>query len=96
VDLQLEEREPPETLYHETVEWFMASILKSRLVRGKRYHVRPSRDVETATKVGARRGKPVILKVDAGRMHRDGHKFLLSANGVWLTDTVPPWFLARI
>ena len=28
VDLQLEEREPPETLYHGTVERFLPSILK--------------------------------------------------------------------
>src|SRR6516164_4975453 len=33
VDLQLEEREPPETLFHGTVEWFMSSILKDGLVR---------------------------------------------------------------
>jgi putative RNA 2'-phosphotransferase len=38
----------------------------------------------------------VILKIHAGRMHRDGHKFYLSANGVWLTDAVPPIYLARI
>ena len=94
VDLQLEEREPPETLYHGTVERFLPSILKDGLIRGKRHHVHLSKDVETATKVGARRGKPVILKVDAGRMHRDGHKFFLSANGVWLTDAVPPGYLS--
>ena len=82
VDLQLEEREPPQTLYHGTVERFLPSILKDGLVRGKRHHVHLSRDVDTATRVGARRGKPVILKVDAGQMHRDGHRFLLSANGL--------------
>jgi putative RNA 2'-phosphotransferase len=52
--------------------------------------------VETATKVGARRGKPVILTVDAGWMKRDGHKFFVSANGVWLTDAVPPSYLSRM
>ncbi len=96
VDLQLEEREPPEALYHGRVERFLPSILKEGLVRGKRHHVHLSKDVETARKVGARRGKPVILKVDAGRMHRDGHNFLLSANGVWLTIAVPPGYLARM
>jgi len=95
VDLQLEEREPPEFLYHGTVERFLPSILEEGLVRGKRYHVHLSKDLETARKVGARRGKPVILHVDAGRMHREGHKFLLSANGVWLTDTVAPAYLTR-
>ena len=96
VDLQLEEREPPEFLYHGTVERFLPSILEEGLVRGKRHHVHLSKDVETARKVGARRGKPVILTVDAERMHRDGHKFLLSANGVWLTDAVPPGYVLRM
>jgi putative RNA 2'-phosphotransferase len=54
-----------------------------------------SKAVETARKVGARRGKPVILTVDAGRMHRDGNKFYIPANGVWLTDAVPPGYLSR-
>jgi putative RNA 2'-phosphotransferase len=95
VDLQLDEREPPEILYHGTVERFLPSILKDGLVRGKRHHVHLSNDVETATRVGARRGKPVILKVDAGRMYRGGHVFYLSVNGVWLTDAVPRSYLSR-
>ena len=94
VDLHLEEREPPEVLYHGTVERFLPSILENGLVRGNRHHVHLSKDVETARKVGARRGKPVILEVAAVRMHRDGHTFLLSANGVWLTDAVPPAYLS--
>jgi putative RNA 2'-phosphotransferase len=43
--------------------------------------------------VGQRRGKPVILRIDAARMHADGHSFLQSANGVWLTDHVPPAYI---
>ncbi len=95
IDLQLEEREPPETLYHGTVERFVPSILEEGLVRGKRHHVHLSKGAETARRVGSRRGKPVILQVDAGRMHREGHTFLLSANGVWLTYAVPPAYLSR-
>ena len=90
VDLQLEEREPPDLLYHGTVGRFVPSILELGLLPGKRHHVHLSGDAETAKKVGERRGIPVILTVDARRMHRDGHKFYLSANGVWLTDSVPP------
>ncbi|WP_337177590.1 RNA 2'-phosphotransferase [Paludisphaera sp.] len=96
VDLQLEACEPPPTLYHGTVERFMPSILESGLTRGKRHHVHLSGDVETARKVGARRGQPVILAIEAGRMGRDGREFLRSANGVWLTDAVPPEYLSRI
>ena len=96
VDLHLEEKTPPEVLYHGTVERFLASIQAEGLKKGKRHHVHLSKDIDTARKVGARRGKPVILQVDAGKMHGQGFKFFLSANGVWLTDSVPAVFLARM
>ncbi len=96
VDLQLEERQPPDVLFHGTVERFLPAILAEGLNKGRRHHVHLSKDKETALKVGARRGKPVILKVDAGWMHRDGHQFFISANGVWLTETVPPGYLAAV
>jgi putative RNA 2'-phosphotransferase len=35
----------------------------------------------------------VILTVDAGAMHRAGHVFHRSENGVWLTSAVPSAFL---
>jgi putative RNA 2'-phosphotransferase len=95
VDLQLAEKQPPEILYHGTVERFLASIMAEGLKRGKRHHVHLSNDVDTARRVGARRGKPVILEVDAGKMHSHGFKFFLSVNGVWLTESVPPAFLIR-
>lgn len=95
VDLQLEETVPPEILYHGTVERFLTPIMAEGLKKGKRHHVHLSKDTETARKVGARRGKPIILIVDAGRMHRAGHKFFLSTNGVWLTDYVPRPFFTR-
>jgi putative RNA 2'-phosphotransferase len=94
VDLQLEEKEPPEVLYHGTVARFLPSILDEGLNKEKRHHVHLSKDVGTARKVGSRRGEPIVLKVDAGRMHRDGHKFFLSANGVWLTEAVPAGYLS--
>ncbi|WP_435022348.1 RNA 2'-phosphotransferase [Tundrisphaera sp. TA3] len=95
VDLQLEEKEPPDLLYHGTVERSLPSILSRGLIRGDRHHVHLSSDRETARRVGARRGRPVVLEVAAGRMHRDGIAFFVSANGVWLVDAVPPGYLAR-
>lgn len=95
VDLQLEQKEPPGVLYHGTVDRFLPAIQAEGLNRGKRHHVHLSKDTDTARKVGARRGKPVILKVDSERMYRDGHTFFLSVNGVWLTDSVPPGYLSR-
>ncbi|WP_422930009.1 RNA 2'-phosphotransferase [Singulisphaera sp. PoT] len=96
VDLQLSPADPPETLYHGTVDRFLSSILEQGLIRGKRHHVHLSKDVETARRVGSRRGKPVILLVASGRMQADGHAFYVSANDVWLTDAVPPGYLTRV
>ena len=38
--------------------------------------------------------QPVILTVDAAAMHAAGHAFYQTANGVWLTDHVPPGYLS--
>jgi putative RNA 2'-phosphotransferase len=96
LDLQLEEKAPPEILYHGTVERFLAPIFAEGLKKGKRHHVHMSKDVATARKVGARRGEPVVLQIAAVRMHVQGFKFYLSANGVWLTEAVPAEFLQRL
>ena len=93
VDLGLEPLEPPELLYHGTVAQFLDSIRRQGLLRGQRHHVHLSGDQRTARRVGQRRGTPVVLVVEAGRMHRDGRAFYRSANGVWLTDSVPPEYL---
>lgn len=93
VDLQLESVAPPAVLYHGTIAKAMTEILAFGLTKMKRHHVHLSPDIETARKVGQRRGKPVILTVDAAAMHAVGHQFFCSENGVWLTDHVPPEFL---
>jgi putative RNA 2'-phosphotransferase len=93
VDLGLAPVEPPELLYHGTVSQFLESIRREGLTRGKRHHVHLSSDIQTATKVGQRRGRPIVLVIESGRMFRDGHTFYQSENGVWLTDAVPPDYL---
>ncbi|MFE9912813.1 RNA 2'-phosphotransferase [Streptomyces clavifer] len=93
VDLDLAPAEPPAYLYHGTVARALDAIRSEGLRPMARHHVHLSRDRETATRVGARRGAPVVLSVDAGAMHRAGHLFHVTANGVWLTDAVPPGFL---
>ncbi len=93
VDLSLVAVEPPELLYHGTVERFLDSIHEQGLVRGNRHHVHLSADRETAARVGQRRGRPVVLVIEAGRMYCEGHAFYRSENGVWLTEAVPPEYL---
>lgn len=93
VDLGLAVAEPPSVLYHGTVGRFLAAIRDDGLRPMSRHHVHLSPDRETATRVGARRGVPVVLVVASGRMHADGYTFRCSANGVWLVDHVPPGYL---
>jgi len=90
VELDLPPTPPPATLYHGTVDKFLESIRTSGLIKGSRHHVHLSADVETTSKVGARRGTPVLLRIRADAMADAGHVFYRSANGVWLVDTVPP------
>lgn len=93
VDLKLEASTPPDTLYHGTVAAFIPSIQEHGLLKRSRNHVHLSANAATATQVGARRGKPIILRIAAGTMHQDGHAFYLSANGVWLAGAVPARYL---
>ncbi|MFF5534437.1 RNA 2'-phosphotransferase [Streptomyces cinerochromogenes] len=93
VDLGLPPAAPPPYLYHGTVARHLDAIRAEGLRPMNRHDVHLSADRETATRVGARRGRPVVLAVDSGAMHRDGHVFRVSANGVWLTAAVPPRYL---
>jgi putative RNA 2'-phosphotransferase len=93
VELDWPPREPPERLYHGTSERFLPSILAEGLKPMKRHHVHLSPDAETARKVGARRGQPMILRVASGRMAAVGQAFFLTGNGVWLTEGVAPEFI---
>lgn len=88
VDVQLSVQTPPDILYHGTVEKFIDSIFEQGIQSMNRQHVHLSADIETAKNVGARRGKPVVLEINAAEMSKAGIPFYLSENGVWLTDEV--------
>lgn len=93
IDLKLEAVKPPDYLYHGTVGKFMQAIKKEGLQKMNRQHVHLSQDLETATKVGSRRGQAIILSIRSGAMHEKGYAFYLSENGVWLTDKVPAEYI---
>ena len=88
VDVELKEQEPPEFLYHGTATKFHDSIMSEGLKPMSRLYVHLSRGIDTALKVGKRHGNPIILKICSGDMYRDGYKFYLSENSVWLTKNV--------
>ena len=95
VDVELEEKIPPDVLWHGTGKKYVESIDASGLVHKSRLYVHLSADTETAYKVGIRHGEPVIYKVLAGQMAKDGYVFYHSANGVWLTKYVPAYYLQK-
>lgn len=85
---------PPARLYHGTVEQFLEPIMAQGLKPMARHHVHLSSDFDTAMRVGQRRGKPVILVVDAAAMTSDGLTFQLTSNGVWLAASVASSYLS--
>lgn len=93
VDLDLRPATPPDRLYHGTAERSLGAILRDGLEPGSRRHVHLSVDVASAREVGRRHGSPRVLWVEAGAMHRDEHAFYRPAEGIWLTDRVPPEYL---
>ncbi len=95
VDVELEQVVPPEILYHGTAVKYEESIDREGLIPKSRLYVHLSGDEETARKVGSRHGKPVIYRIRSGEMHRDGHIFYRSVNGVWLIKAVPVKYMEK-
>lgn len=93
VEIEFEKKLPPEILYHGTAEKNVGVIFAKGLKKMSRHHVHLSTDTETAKKVGMRYGKPVIFQIDTAAMNAEGFEFFVSANGVWLVESVPPKFL---
>ena len=93
VDLQYPPQIPPEVLYHGTAVRFLDSIRQHGLQRMERHDVHLSAETKVTVQVGSRHGKPALLTIRAGDMHRAGFVFRCSANGVWLVDHVPPHFI---
>ena len=87
---------PPVVLYHGTATRFLDSIMKSGLNKGNRHHVHLTDSLDTASNVGQRHGKLVMLEIDAKSMFEKGYHFYVSENGVWLTENVPTEFLKTV
>lgn len=87
---------PPPVLFHGTTGARLPSVRDKGLQRMGRHHVHLSPDEATARAVGARRGRPVILQIDARAMFEAGHVFFETANGVWLTEEVPAAFIIKL
>ncbi|MEP7217578.1 MAG: RNA 2'-phosphotransferase [Bacteroidota bacterium] len=82
--------EPPEILYHGTVERFLPLIRDSGLKPMSRQYVHLSFDPKTAEIVAKRRGKGIILlRVRARDAWNAGLKFHEEGDHIWLSDAIP-------
>lgn len=82
---------PPDILYHGTTAEALDAIRQSGLKPMRRQYVHLSMDEKTANLVARRkRGQMVILEIRAGEAHREGVKFYLGNDMVWLADAIPP------
>lgn len=96
VDVELKECIPPNELYHGTASRFLSSIMSNGIKPMSRLYVHLSKDVSTAISVGARHGKCVVLVIDTKKMVKDGVKFYLSSNNVWLVDHIDYKYIKEI
>lgn len=95
VDVELTNVTPPSILYHGTSFSALTSIWMSGIEKRKRLHVHLTNETKVAEQVGSRYGVPIVLVIDAFQMHKDGRKFFLSNNGVYLTEYVPVKYITR-
>jgi putative RNA 2'-phosphotransferase len=93
VDLNLTVRTPPAILYHGTHFKAVSPILATGLQKMSRHHVHLTTNLSVAHEVGGRRGKSIIIAVNAVLMESNGHNFYCTENDVWLVDNVPPQYL---
>ena len=89
VDLKLVSEKPPVVLYHGTVREKAEKIGKEGLKKMSRDFVHLSTNEKIAEEVGKRRGDPVVLRINAGKMFEEGYEFYKSENNVWMTKKVP-------
>lgn len=93
VDLELKEIIPPKFLFHGTAEKNRNKIIEEGINKKSRKYVHLSEDISVALNVGKRHGNPIVLRINAKKMHEDGFIFYLSENDVFLVDFVPSKYI---
>ena len=99
VEPELEQRTPPEYLYHGTTMEALEEIQKSGVIlRMSRHAVHLHADENTAWQVAKRRKSktPVVLKIDAAAMTAADFIFSISENDVWFCERVPTKYISEI
>lgn len=87
--------EPPEFLYHGTVQNRLNNILEKGLLPMERQYVHLSIDRNTAAIVGSRRkGDLVILTIKAKEAFLNNIQFYKEENDIWLADPIPSKYIS--
>lgn len=94
VNIEFETIIPDRPLYHGTTVDNYEKIKIYGLLPMERQYVHLTPDIMIAKENARRWGrKSVILKINHQAMLRDKFKFLVSKNGVYLTESVPPKYI---
>jgi putative RNA 2'-phosphotransferase len=90
--------EPPCCLYHGTTESALRKIEKSGAILKMRRHDVHMQAEESKAWQSAERWNlvPVVLKIDAESMSKDGYRFGVTENHVWCTERVPFRYIVEI
>jgi putative RNA 2'-phosphotransferase len=86
---------PPPILLHGTSEDAARAILAEGIRPMRRQYVHLTTNLELATRVGGRHGKPRVLEVEALRASEAGVAFFRANDAFWLADRVPAEFVRR-
>lgn len=88
--------EPPEFLYHGTVQNSLTDILEKGLLPMERQYVHLSIDRSKAEMVDSRRKSDlVILTIRAKEAFLNNIQFYKEENGIWLSDQIPSKYIVE-
>jgi putative RNA 2'-phosphotransferase len=92
--IEQERAPPPAVLWHGTPEQAVEEITRRGLLPMRRQYVHLTTSPELALRIGARRGKPRLLTIDAAGAAAAGVAFYRANDAFWLAEHIPPAHLA--
>ncbi|WP_339850357.1 RNA 2'-phosphotransferase [uncultured Dokdonia sp.] len=93
IEQELNSELPNKILFHGTASKNIAGIIKNGLLSGQRQYVHLSEDIEMASKVGKRHGKPFLIEINTTELIENGWEFFKTQQNVWLTKNIPSKYL---
>ena len=95
---ELDYRKPPEYLYHGTNTDALKGIMTSGSInKMKRHAVHMQADISKAWQSAERWNNktPVVLKIAANDMYKEGYQFGVTENNVWCIENIPVKYICE-